>query len=153
MLADIHGDDKDGFVSCLVKPQPGLGLRDLDRVLVKLHSTFTRLSAADRFGRVRCFTCNQAVFWKYSHAGHFVPRGKLPTKFVDKNVHPQCERCNMMLAGKLEVYRMRLDNRYGAGTADGLIKLSKSDFRPSREWYLGKIAKYKCRIKALKSKL
>ena len=135
------------------KPGVGLGLRDLDRTLVKYHSEYTRLKLADPNGRVRCFTCSVPLPWRRAQEGHFVPRGKTATKFRDRNTHPQCERCNVELAGNLKVYAHKLDATYGVGTADRLKWLAKHGKSPARADYVRMIEHYKLRVRNEKRRI
>ena len=154
ILESIHGEGGRGFVSTSnSKPSLPQSIRVLSGALVRIHSEYTRLKDTDKFGRVRCFTCDKVMPWKESQEGHYIPRGKLPTKFENKNTHAQCPNCNMMLAGNLEVYRVRLDARYGKGTADDMLALSKVKYRPTRADYQSQIAFYKSAVKKAKKRL
>jgi hypothetical protein len=60
----------------------------------ELFSRCVRLGYADGWGFCRCFTCGCAKHWKEIDAGHWIGRGKKPTKFNINNVRPQCKQCN-----------------------------------------------------------
>lgn len=140
----------------LAIPKPGkrIRVRDEDASLVKIHSQYSRLKDAGRFGRVKCFTCTMVMDWKTeAHEGHFIQRGKLPTKFLDMNTHAQCHECNVVKRGNLVKYANALDGRYGAGTASMLVKMARMNLRPTRADYQKQVAHYQGRVKWLKKKL
>ena len=155
MLKDIHGESGDGFVSCPAQAKSGRTLRELGRTLVKVHSWYTRLVRADDNGMVKCFTCQTWLPWTQAQEGHFIPRSKLGTKFLDMNTHPQCPVCNVVKRGNLLVYAIRLDERYGNGTAFKLAAIAR-DHRcepPSRADLVEAISKYKALVKIEKKRL
>jgi hypothetical protein len=56
------------------------------------------------------------------NAGHFVPRGRMGTRFDEKNVHIQCVYCNRFLEGQQFKHGQHIDWLYGKGTAERLIE-------------------------------
>jgi len=56
-------------------------------------------------GVVHCYTCETMMNSNCAHAGHFI-HGRLD--FDERNVHPQCVKCNTFLHGNLGVYAERL---------------------------------------------
>lgn len=58
--------------------------------------------------------------------GHGIPRQHKATKYHEKNNAAQCKRCNGFEGGKREVYKVKVDEMYGAGTWDTLEVLSRS---------------------------
>ena len=79
-------------------------------------------------------------------AGHFRHRS-LNTFFLEINVHCQCIYCNRFLHGNLGVYAVELDKKYGAGTAERLIKESRIYHSPYSKKELKEIAEiYKSRM-------
>jgi len=90
-------------------------------------SRYIRLRDSDNYGMVVCVTCGKNLFWKDSQAGHFRSAGKKATKYHEQNVHNQCNQCNHKLwgGGMAGEYAIYLDKRYGPGTAEKLINLSK----------------------------
>ena len=101
-------------------------------------SRFVRLrDAYDMNGEwwTDCVTCGVAKCFKEQQAGHFVSRGKLITRFHSQNVHTQCIGCNMFRQGEQYAHSKYIDGRYGAGTADSLIVLSRQTTKIPREQY------------------
>lgn len=97
----------------------------LDAILWRWFSIYIRLKYADKRGDVTCVTCGKKHHWKDIHAGHFVRRGHKSVKYSETNVHPQCTYCNTFLDGNEYQHGKYIERRYGAGTADALIKEGK----------------------------
>ena len=87
-------------------------------------SEFVRRKHADEQGRVACFTCGAVKHWKEMHAGHFQTRAKYATRWHDRNVRPQCPRCNIFKSGEQYAFAKALDAEHGEGTADEVVQLS-----------------------------
>lgn len=85
----------------------------LKRRLDKVFSEYTRRRLADRDGMTRCISCGVSAHWKNLHAGHFVSRVRLATRWDIENVHAQCPRDNIFLNGNAVGYARGLENRYG----------------------------------------
>jgi hypothetical protein len=89
----------------------GTVIDDLDAVF----SQVVRLSHADRYGTVECYTCGTKRPWKQMQCGHFIPRIHMLTRFSEDNCKPQCPTCNMMKDGNLIAFAKHLErDRPGA---------------------------------------
>jgi hypothetical protein len=105
----------------------------------------------NRYIRIRdsllpCISCgvaatHQAAKWQ---AGHYLSTGARPDlRFDEFNVHKQCVRCNMHLAGNITLYRIGLAKKIGAdqlsrleGTPDPLtVKMSREELSNLRVKY------------------
>lgn len=87
-----------------------------------------RIKAADRDGYAQCVTCNTKHHWKDLQGGHFIERGKLSTKLLEENIHPQCAGCNMYGMKKASVvlsYRRYMVDMYGEKFVKSLELQSK----------------------------
>ncbi len=93
---------------------------DLD----KWHSIYVRLRGANNDGNVPCCSCGKVVFWRDVDAGHFIPRQNKSTRYHEKNVFPQCRKCNRFDNGNPAGYAKFLINNFGDGILDELIYLS-----------------------------
>jgi len=71
----------------------------------RLMSEYIRSKDADYRGYVACFTCDTIKHWKEMQCGHY-QHGKLD--FDERNLKPQCVKCNMFLSGNLANYTMNL---------------------------------------------
>lgn len=98
-----------------------------------------RLKAADKDGMVRCVTCGTRKHWKEMQGGHFIERGRLSTKLMEENIHPQCPGCNcfrMKTASGVLDYRRYMVEMYGEDFVTEIEMLSretKKYFRPELE--------------------
>jgi hypothetical protein len=75
-----------------------------------------------------CITCQKltpAEGKGTGHAGHFIERGCKPTRYLERNVHLQCNYCNTYKYGRQYEYGLVLDARYGEGTAKSLYDLER----------------------------
>ena len=119
-------------------------LSQLKRQLDAVFSKAIRLRASDSDGRVQCFTCDRVLHWKEAHAGHFVSRRYLATRFDERNVQVQCAGCNTFHAGRTWEFGKNLNKIYGVGTAELLKAMER---RPNqkiqRHEYLELIERYK----------
>lgn len=97
-----------------------------DAKLWKAFSEFIRLRDSDDKGFCRCITCGAIRFWRDLDCGHGIPRQHQATKFNEQNNAAQCKRCNGFEGGKREVYKQEVDKRYGPGTWDRLLVMSRT---------------------------
>lgn len=121
--------------------------KKLDRIF----SEYIRKRDADEWGDCACITCKKRVHWKGIHAGHFMSRKDLATRYDEKNVHSQCPGCNTFNNGRQYEYAIEVDERYGEGTADELLRKSKTtvkwsvqDYEKMIQWYQRKLKDMKC---------
>lgn len=104
------------------KKQKKLSYIKLKKKAWRAWSRYRRKKFADSSGYTECITCGKTLPWQLMDAGHFV-HNKLD--FKEENINPQCTRCNRFLHGNLGVYAVWLDNWYGKGTAERLIKMGQ----------------------------
>lgn len=95
----------------------------------------------------KCFTCGKDG----NEAGHFKYRSHRSTRWDTRNVNCQCTYCNKYLSGRLDVYALRLSEKYGPGIEEELERKSKVFFQPTKPWLLEKIEEFKQRFKELES--
>tara|TARA_R100000315_G_C5224120_1_gene135510 strand:- start:870 stop:1280 length:411 start_codon:yes stop_codon:yes gene_type:complete len=126
-------------------------ISQLKKELDKIFSLYIRLRDATPEGLVKCFTCDKISHYKIGmHAGHFMSRSRLATRWNDRgNVMPQCYRCNIHLSGNQYIYSLRLDEKYGEGTAKELEELSRQTIKMMRIDYEEMIEKYKKKVNKL----
>ncbi len=97
-----------------IKPAEITPKKELDAIVSKV----VRLSYADGSGMVKCSTCPKVLHWKYMHCGHYQRRGNMSTRFMIKNLAPQCEDCNCFNDGMEKEFAKFIDESYGEGTAE-----------------------------------
>lgn len=101
-----------------------------DARLWKEFSRYIRLRDSDSNGICRCITCGLVRHWKQMDCGHGIPRQFWGTRYDEQNNHAQCKRCNGFEGGRMDVYAIRVDERYGSGTWDKLKLKSRLGKRP-----------------------
>ena len=120
--------------------------KDLD----KWFSLYIRLRDADDLGFVKCFTSGRYYHYKSLHAGHFMSRKHLSTRYCEYNVQPQSIKDNLFGQGCQFQFGKNLDLKYGHGTAEDLQIKSKQIEKFSRADYEEKISYYKSAVENLK---
>ncbi len=105
--------------------------RDTKRLAQKadyLQSVAVRLRDTDSTLYGPCATCGKTVHAGIGEAGHFVPCRHKATRYEPRNVHMQCFDCNRRLREDRETHLKfiaHVDEEYGIGTADELIRFSR----------------------------
>lgn len=102
-------------------------------------SKYRRSSAADWRGAVKCFTCERPFHWKEMDLGHY-KHGKLD--FDEMNTNVQCSYCNRWKHGNLDVYTMKLIEKYGYDAVQDLHRRAAQDPGNSIDDYKTIIQKY-----------
>ena len=122
----------------------------LKKELDKWFSLYIRLREADDLGFVKCHTSGRYYHYKNIHAGHFMSRKHLSTRWCEINVQPQSAADNLYGQGQQYRFGLNLDVKYGIGTADELEIKSKKIEKFTRVDYEEKISYYKKLVKNLK---
>lgn len=111
-----------------------------------LTSRIVRLKAADDQGYCRCFTCGVSKHWKQIDAGHWLSRGKKPTKYHRQNIRVQCKRCNKwghpnLAKQRGEPFIFERNLRKEGVDTEWLLKLSRSEVAgtPQLEDFVGEL--------------
>lgn len=76
-------------------------------------------------GYATCITCQRLFLWKEVDCGHYMDRGKPMTRFNEQNAHAQCKACNRFRSGEQSIHGKMIDKKYGLGTSEKLINLSR----------------------------
>jgi hypothetical protein len=113
-------------------------------------SLYIRLKYSNEYGMVQCYTSGRVYHYKQIHAGHFMSRRHLSTRWDEKNVKPQSAADNLFGQGEQYKFGMLLDSEYGEGTAEELQIIARQSFKMSRVDYEEKISYYKKLVKNLK---
>lgn len=85
----------------------------------KLMSLYVRKKDADFNGFNKCYTCDIVKHYSELQAGHY-KHDRLD--FDERNLKPQCVKCNHFNSGKLDVYAERLIKDYGLKWFNKLVK-------------------------------
>jgi len=124
-------------------------IKSMDRVF----STFICLRDADEYGMVKCITCTKRYRWNTEkiHAGHFMSRNHLSTRYHEKNVNGQCNYCNAYCSGEQFLHGQAIDLKYGRGTAKVLTDLSRTESKTTPQWYEYHIKLFRYKLKELQN--
>ena len=112
--------------------------KEADRVF----SIWVRKRAANEFGIATCVTCLNAFEWPRLHAGHFIPRHYLATRWDERNVNCQCPQCNIFKKGAYVEYAAFLISFYGPGIIEELLREKRKTVKFSRSDLEALIEKY-----------
>ena len=122
----------------------------LKKELDKWFSLFIRLRDATNEGMVQCFTSNRVYHYKQIHAGHFISRRHLATRWCEINVQPQSAADNLFGQGEQYKFGLNLDAKFGEGTSEELQYKARQTVKLSRIDYEEKISYYKNLVDKLK---
>jgi len=122
----------------------------LKKELDKWFSLYIRLREANEYGMVQCFTSGRVYHYKKIHAGHFMSRRHLATRWCETNVQPQSAADNLFGQGEQFKFSINLDSKFGEGTAEELQYKSRTTVKISRIEYEEKISYYKSLVDKLK---
>jgi len=125
--------------------------KELEKVLDKWFSLFTRARDSDTNGYISCCTCGKPKKWKAiggAECGHYSKRNKAH-RFTEINCHAQCNYCNDRMKGEADKHAIHIDKKHGKGTAQKLRESENILIKHPREWYLIKIEHYKKEYKKL----
>ena len=127
-----------------------LSISQLTKKLDTIFSLFIRLSASDRNGMVRCFTCDNVHHYKAIQNGHFQSRRFMSTRFDPINCAPQCYACNVGMSGMQYEFGKRIDAFYGKGIADLTVQKSKVVHKFTTDEMLELIEYFREKVEKLK---
>ena len=123
----------------------------LKKELDKWFSLYIRLrDATSPEGMVQCISSGRIYHYKKIHAGHFMSRRYLATRFHEWNVQPQSAADNLFGQGEQWKFGIALDRKYGEGTSKELEILAHTTVKISRAEYEENITYYKTLVKNLK---
>ena len=122
----------------------------LKKELDKWFSLYIRLRNATDEGMVQCFTSGRVYHYKQMHAGHFMSRRHLATRWCEINVQPQSPADNLFGQGEQYKFGLNLDLKYGEGTAEELQYKARQTVKLSRVDYEEEISYYKEPVNNLK---
>ena len=122
----------------------------LKKELDRWFSLYIRLRDANEYGMVQCFTSGRVYHYKSIHAGHFMSRKRLATRWCEWNVQPQSPADNLFGQGEQYKFSLNLDAKYGDGAAEELQIKSMQTLKMTRVDYEEKITYYKLLVNKLK---
>lgn len=72
------------------------------------YSLYRRLSAADEYGMVYCYTCGKRENYRNVHLGHYRSRALIWMRWDPDNTEIQCFHCNITLSGNRKEFAQRM---------------------------------------------
>lgn len=126
-------------------------LKSLKKKAWKIFSIWVRKSKADHAGYVACCSCGDMYPWNSgeTHAGHWI-HDKLD--YDERNVHPQCYRCNLKFNWKKATsgYAIFMARKYGHKEMERIRQDAyKKGNNYTREELKDIISSYKAKIDGL----
>ena len=115
-----------------------------------LMQKLVRLKAADSNGFCTCVTSGVRKHWKEMQGGHFIERGKLGTKLMEENIHPQTPYENqygMQRATTVLKYRQYMVDMYGEDFVEEMLEISRQVKKYTKAEALEIHADLKARVK------
>lgn len=112
-------------------------------------SQYIRRKEAFENGMNKCVSCGVERHWKELQCGHFVSRVHLALRWDEKNCHPQCPKCNVLLRGNAVGYARFLGNRYGSRIFIELDEKRKVSVKYSKSDLIEMIKDYEQRLEEL----
>lgn len=94
-------------------------------------------------GVCTCVTCGAKVPLKATHAGHFISRKELATRYDVRNVNAQCFACNIHRKGEQYLHSLYIDKKWGEGTSAKLLEASRHIRQMKVQDYLEIATEYK----------
>jgi len=89
-----------------------------------------------------CFTCGKILGIKESQNGHYMSRRHTNTRYDEDNCHCQCVSCNIFQNGNMQIYAIRLEEKYGQGILKELFRKAHTIKKAERKFYEDIIKKY-----------
>jgi len=112
-------------------------------------SKYIRMRDSNPNGLSQCITCGTFKSWKEMDCGHFISRRFGATRYDEKNAHAQCKKCNRFENGNQFEHGVKIDEKYGKGTAEKLLQKSKMLSKRKKSDYEFIAKEYKQKIEAL----
>ena len=103
------------------------------------HEYIRRRDADDDSGYCQCISCDKPIHFTESDAGHFISRGKLATRWDERNVKAQCRKCNRFEYGRQFEYSLKI----GTELAEQLLQDSRATFKLMEHEYQEIFEKYR----------
>lgn len=110
------------------------------------HEYIRRRDADNDSGYCQCISCDKPIHFTESDAGHFISRGKLATRWDERNVNAQCRRCNRFQYGRQFEYSLKI----GTELAEQLLQESRAVFKLMEHEYQEIFETYRDKLKELK---
>jgi len=118
----------------------------------KIFSEYIRRKNATSFGMCQCVSCGSWHAISECDAGHYISRNHMATRYDERNVHPQCRRCNRFQNGNMSGYSLYMLKHYGETILLELNKLQHTVKKFQVEELQDMIKGWQKELKALRPK-
>lgn len=120
-------------------------LGQLHKTLWPIFSLHIKLKHSHDGRWCSCYTCGNPIeIGKINcQGGHFIARGKSPTKYHEDNVRPQCSGCNMEEKGEFIRFEKALMEEIGYHRVQALKELSEEAWKWNRLDLIDMIERYR----------
>ena len=93
----------------------------------KVFHEYIRRRDVNDHGYGKCVSCDKAIHFSESDAGHFISRGAMATRWDERNVNLQCRKCNRFEYGRQFEYSLKI----GTELAEELLQESRQLYKLS----------------------
>ncbi len=122
-------------------------IHDLDDVVSK----YIRIRESDKNGYVSCYTCGVIDLWNNMDCGHYISRKFIGLRWDERNLRPQCKKCNQFLDGNINIYESNLELE-SPGVTDQLKEESRDISKVSKDELKHMIINFREKLKLAKSR-
>lgn len=126
---------------------------ELKKKLDKVFSEYIRRRNADENGMVKCFTSGKVMHWKEAHAGHFISRRHMGTRFDEINVQVQSVGENLFNQGNAPVFGKNIIEHFGIDAYEMLFVKMNAKCKYGKFELKMLIQEYTEKVKQLENKL
>tara|TARA_B100001094_G_C17890200_1_gene651316 strand:+ start:28 stop:420 length:393 start_codon:yes stop_codon:yes gene_type:complete len=123
--------------------------KTLVRKLDKIFSQYIRERDTNSRGYGKCCTSGKTIHKSNGHAGHFISRRFMCTRWDEENVHLQSAYDNTFLAGRQYEYALFINKKYHADKATELLIKSRETCKFSIDELQDMIENYKTLLEKL----
>lgn len=122
-------------------------IHDLDDLISK----YIRIRESDKDGYVSCYTCGIKDLWSKIDCGHYISRKFMVLRWDERNLRPQCKKCNQFLDGNIKIYEINLELE-SPGITNQLKEESRDVIKFTKDDLKHMIINYREKLKIVKTR-
>lgn len=122
-------------------------MNDLDFVF----SRITRIMGSDERGMCQCYTCPTVKHYTLMQCGHYESRKNTQIRWSFTNSRPQCQVCNEVKHGNLEVFTANLETEQ-PGITEQLKEMAREPFKWGRNELKQLLSDLRQRLRLIETK-
>ena len=119
---------------------------DLRTIADSIFSKIIRIKYSDWREYAYCYTCDKVDEWQNLQCGHYYSRGKMNTRYEERNSRVQCYYCNIKISGNYREYTLRLIKEIGIEKVKEMKTESETLVKITKMWYYNIILKLEKRL-------